>query len=98
MLRVHTEISGSRGTIRGTVHFGTSQQGDGPTTGYPVFAHVSFFYALQLHAPNLPAESAHIISPVTGLLVECGDTRVASFPSCSWPRTVDLRGTAVVHL
>lgn len=32
MLRVQTEISWSHSTIRGSVHAGTSQQGDGSTT------------------------------------------------------------------
>jgi len=36
----------SKSTIRGTVRYGTPQQGDGPTTSYYVLAYVSFFYAL----------------------------------------------------
>lgn len=67
LLRVRTEISRSHSTIRGIVHHGTSQQGDGPTNSSETNSCVSFFSA---HA----AESGRVmflrISTATARCVE----------------------------
>lgn len=57
LLRVQTEIRWSQSTIRGNVHIGTSQQGDGPTTNLCNCLRLLFLCALRSLSTVPPSDS-----------------------------------------